>query len=106
MNDPGNVRLNASKPFTFPGKALWSGLLGVVGLLLLGCLAAPSLAQAPAQAAGSGAKAAQPSTQPKKVTATGPSKNGSGKMAMKTPKGMVSLPTRVVLVFATDAKGG
>src|SRR5205823_3742301 len=49
---------------------------------------------------------AQPDTQPKKVTVTGPSKNSSGKMVVKTRKGMVTLPSRVVLVFATDAKGG
>ncbi len=72
---------------------------------LAGLTVAPSFAQTPAQAAsGGGGKRSETSVN-KTVKQSGPAKMGRNDR-MRNSKDRAPLPSRVVLVFPTDGKGG
>jgi hypothetical protein len=95
MSYPDNVPASRSRSFLrFPGV-----ITAAAGALVLaGLLITPADAQTPAQAASGSGKRSQQVVTKKEKPAPSPS--------MRRSKQKVMTPTRVIMVFPTDGKGG
>ena len=103
MIHPGNASIAASQQRFGIRRALFIGTCAITAALTAISLA-PAIAQTPAQAASGGGGARANTATDKTVKQSKPGKMG-GRMDKMSKQKMMP-PSRVVLVFPTDGKGG